>query len=167
MNEKLTKVEFTNLDKIIFPKLQITKAQVIKYYIKTAPKMLGILANRPLVLTRFPNGINQKGFYEKDAPQGTPAWVKKVKIHSETAKRDVNYVLCNDLDTLIWLANLAAIEIHMPFSQAGSRENPDFIFLTITHLILIFSSIFIYFGFILPKGLKKFLIKSHLVHSFE
>jgi bifunctional non-homologous end joining protein LigD len=131
MNEKLTKVEFTNLDKIIFPKLQITKAQVIKYYIKTAPKMLGILANRPLVLTRFPNGINQKGFYEKDAPQGTPAWVKKVKIHSETAKRDVNYVLCNDLDTLIWLANLAAIEIHMPFSQAGSREKPDFIFFDI------------------------------------
>ena len=63
MNEKLTKVEFTNLDKILFPKLQITKAQVIEYYIRTAPKMLDILENRPLVLTRFPNGIDEKGFY--------------------------------------------------------------------------------------------------------
>jgi bifunctional non-homologous end joining protein LigD len=131
MNEKLTKVEFTNLDKILFPKLQITKAQVIEYYIRTAPKMLDILANRPLVLTRFPNGIDEKGFYEKDAPQGTPPWVKTVKIYSETAKRDVNYILCNDLDTLIWLANLAAIEIHMPLSKADSREKPDFVFFDI------------------------------------
>jgi bifunctional non-homologous end joining protein LigD len=131
MNEKLTKVEFTNLDKILFPKLQVTKAQVIEYYIKTAPKMLDILSNRPLVLTRFPNGVDKEGFYEKDAPQGTPSWVRTVKIYSETAKRDVNYILCNDLDTLIWLANLAAIEIHMPFSKAGLREKPDFVFFDI------------------------------------
>jgi len=128
VKEKLTKVEFTNLDKTIFPKLGIAKAQVIEYYIKIAPKMLGVLENRPLVLTRFPDGINREGFYEKDAPQGKPSWVKTVKIYSETAKRDVNYVLCNDLDTLIWLANLAAIEIHMPFSKADSREKPDMIF---------------------------------------
>jgi bifunctional non-homologous end joining protein LigD len=131
MNEKLTKVEFTNLDKILFPKLQIRKAQVIEYYIKTAPKMLDLLANRPLVLTRFPDGIEKEGFYEKDAPQGTPTWVKTVKIYSETAKRDVNYILCNDLDTLIWLANLAAIEIHIPLSKADSRGKPDFVFFDI------------------------------------
>jgi bifunctional non-homologous end joining protein LigD len=131
MNEKLTKVEFTNLDKTLFPKLQISKAQVIEYYIKTAPKMLAILANRPLVLTRFPNGIDKEGFYEKGAPQGTPPWVRTVKIYSETAKRDVNYILCNDLDTLIWLANLAAIEIHMPLSKTDSREKPDFVFFDI------------------------------------
>lgn len=131
MNEKLTKVEFTNLDKILFPKLQITKAQVIEYYIKTAPKILNILTDRPIVLTRFPNGIDKEGFYEKDAPQGTPSWVKTVKIYSETVKRDVHYILCNDLDTLIWLANLAAIEIHMPFSKADSREKPDFVFFDI------------------------------------
>jgi len=128
MSKKLTKVEFTNLNKTIFPKLKITKSQIIEYYIKTAPKMLSFLANRPLVRTRFPDGIDEKGFYEKDAPQGTPSWVKTVKIHSETAKRDVNYVLCNDLDTLIWLANLATIEIHMPFSKADSREKPDLVF---------------------------------------
>ena len=128
MSKKLTKVEFTNLNKIIFPKLKIKKFKIIEYYIKTAPKMLGFLANRPLVLTRFPDGIDQEGFYEKDAPQGTPSWVKTVKIHSETAKRDVNYVLCNNLDTLIWLANLATIEIHMPFSKVDSREKPDMVF---------------------------------------
>ncbi len=128
MKEELTKVKFTNLDKTLFPKLGITKAQVIEYYIKVAPKMLDFLANRPLVVTRFPDGIDKEGFYGKDAPQGTPSWVKTVKIYSETAKRDVNYILCNDLDTLIWLANIAAIEIHMPFSKADSRENPDLVF---------------------------------------
>jgi bifunctional non-homologous end joining protein LigD len=131
MNEKLTKVKFTNLDKILFPKLQIRKAQVIEYYIKSAPKMLDLLAKRPLVLTRYPDGVDKAGFYEKDAPQGTPPWVRTVKIYSETAKRDVNYILCNNLDTLIWLANLAAIEIHMPLSKTDSREKPDFVFFDI------------------------------------
>jgi bifunctional non-homologous end joining protein LigD len=131
MSEKLTKVEFTNLDKILFPKLKITKAQVIEYYIKIAPKMLGFLADRPLVLTRYPNGINKTGFYEKDTPEGTPSWVKTAKIYSETAHRDVHYILCDNLDTLIWLANLAAIEIHTPLSTVNSREKPDFVFFDI------------------------------------
>jgi bifunctional non-homologous end joining protein LigD len=76
VEKKLTKVEFSNLEKILFRKLGITKAQVIEYYIKIAPKMLDFLANRPLVLTRFPDGIDQTGFYGKDAPQGIPTWVK-------------------------------------------------------------------------------------------
>jgi bifunctional non-homologous end joining protein LigD len=128
MSAKLTKVEFTNLDKILFPKLRITKAQVIEYYIKIAPRMLKFLFNRTLVLTRYPNGIDEKSFYEKDAPEGTPPWVKTSGIYSETARRNVNYILGNDLDTLIWLANLAAIEIHIPLSTIESREKPDFIF---------------------------------------
>jgi bifunctional non-homologous end joining protein LigD len=128
MSEKLTKVNFTNLEKILFSKKEIKKAQVIEYYIKIAPKMLGFLVNRPLVITRFPDGIDQPGFYGKDAPQGTPSWIETVKIYSETSKRDVNYVLCNDLDTLIWLANIAAIEIHTPFSTVNSREKPDMVF---------------------------------------
>jgi bifunctional non-homologous end joining protein LigD len=131
MSEKLTKVQFTNLDKTLFPQLKITKAQVIEYYIKIAPKMLNFLANRPLVLTRFPDGVDKEGFYEKDAPEGTPKWVKTVTLYSETAKRDVHYILCNDLDTLIWLANLAAIEIHIPLSTIDRREKPDFAFFDI------------------------------------
>jgi len=127
LSKRLTKVDFTNLEKILYPKVKITKAQVIEYYIKVAPKILDLLADRPMVLTRYPDGIEKQGFYEKDKPKGTPSWVKTVKIYSETAKRDVNYILCNDLDTLIWLANLAAIEIHMPLSRVDAREKPDFV----------------------------------------
>ena len=75
MNDSLTKVKFTNLEKILFPQLGITKAQLIEYYIRIAPRMLRFLANRPIVLTRYPNGIDVGGFYEKDAPEGTPSWV--------------------------------------------------------------------------------------------
>jgi bifunctional non-homologous end joining protein LigD len=127
LGERLTKVDFSNLDKVLFPKAGITKGQVVEFYIKLAPRMLEILVDRAIVLTRYPNGVDEKGFYEKDAPKGMPEWVKTVKIYSETAKRDVNYILVNDLDTLIWLANLAAIEIHMPLSRVDAREKPDFV----------------------------------------
>ena len=127
MSQRLTRVDFSNLNKILFPKVGITKGQVIEYYIKVAPRILRILADRTIVLTRYPDGVDEKGFYEKDSPKGMPDWVKTVKIYSETAERDVNYILVNDLDTLIWLANLAAIEIHMPLSRVDAREKPDFV----------------------------------------
>jgi bifunctional non-homologous end joining protein LigD len=125
--KKLTKVEFTNLEKILYPELKITKAKMIEYYIRMAPKMLGLLANRPIVLTRYPNGVHEEGFYEKDAPAGTPPWVETFKLYSETAHRETNYIVCNDLDTLVWLANLAALEIHIPLSTTKSPDNPDLI----------------------------------------
>lgn len=131
MKDKITKVEFTNLKKILFLKMQITKAQIIEYYIKVAPRMLAFLTDRPLALTRFPNGIEKQGFYEKNAPQGTPTWIKTIKVFSKTAKRGTNYVLCNDLDTLVWLANLATIEIHTPLSRVDSLKKPDLIFFDI------------------------------------
>ena len=131
LGEKLTKVNFTNLGKVLFPQIGVTKAQLIEYYIKIAPKMLGFLANRPLALTRFPNGVDKQGFYEKDAPEGTPPWVNTICIYSETANREVNYILCDQLDTLIWLANLGAVEIHTPLYRADEQEKPDFIFFDI------------------------------------
>ncbi len=124
---KLTKVKFTNLDKILFPNLHIKKAQVVEYYIKIAPKILEFLDDRAIVITRFPNGIERSGFYEKDLPKGTPNWVDRFKRYSETSKREINYVVCKDLDTLLWLANLAAIEIHMPLSKVDSYEKPDLV----------------------------------------
>jgi len=127
MFKKLTKVEFTNLDKILYPELRITKAQVIEYYIRMAPKMLELLANRPIVLTRFPEGIDKEGFYEKDAPLGTPSWVETYRKYAETSEREISYIVCNSLDTLIWLANLAALEIHMTLSRTDSFENPDLV----------------------------------------
>jgi bifunctional non-homologous end joining protein LigD len=128
--KELTKVELKNLDKIFYPKINVTKGQVVEYYIKMAPKMLPIIADRPLVLTRYPDGVDKDkvSFFEKNAPEGTPEWVKTKRIYSETTKRDVDYIVCNDLDTLIWLANLAAIEIHMPFSKVNALDKPDFLF---------------------------------------
>lgn len=128
--KQLTKVNIKNLNKIFYPENNITKGKVIEYYIKIAPKMLPIIANRPLVLTRYPEGVSKGSvsFYEKNAPEGTPSWVKTITIYSETSKREVDYIICNDLDTLIWLANLAAIEIHMPFSKVDALDKPDFLF---------------------------------------
>jgi bifunctional non-homologous end joining protein LigD len=96
-----------------------------------APRMLSILIDRPIVLTRFPNGVDKEGFYEKDSPLGTPPWVRRFKRYSETAEREINYVVCNDLDTLVWLANLAAIELHMTLSKTTEFEKPDLIFFDI------------------------------------
>ena len=129
----LTKVDLKNLDKIFFPKNKVTKGQVVEYYIRMAPKMLPIISNRPLVLTRYPDGIEGEtmSFFEKNAPEGTPNWVKIKTIYSPTSKRDVNYIVCNDLDTLIWLANLAALEIHMPFSKIDNLDKPDLLFFDI------------------------------------
>ena len=125
MSEKLTKVEFTNLDKILYPEAKITKAKIIEHYICIAPKILGFLSDRPLSLTRFPDGVEKKGFYEKNTPRGTPKWVSTFRRYSESAKRHLDYILCNNLDTLIWLANLAALEIHVTLSRADSFESPD------------------------------------------
>ena len=127
---ELTKVKLSNLDKIFYPKVNVNKGKVIEYYIKMAPKMLPIIADRPLVLTRYPDGIegDKFSFFEKNAPEGTPEWVKTKTIYSPTSKRDVHYIICNDLDTLIWLANLAALEIHMPFSKINALDKPDLLF---------------------------------------
>ena len=126
----LTKVNLKNLDKIFYPKNKVTKGQVVEYYIRLAPKILPIIADRPLVLTRYPDGIEgeTKSFFEKNAPEGTPNWVKTKIIYSSTSKRDVYYIVCNNLDTLIWLANLAALEIHMPFSKIDNLDKPDLLF---------------------------------------
>lgn len=125
--ESLTKVKFSNLDKVLFPKSKIRKAQVIEYYIKIAPKMLDFLADRPVVITRYPDGIEQEGFYEKDAPKDTPSWVTTFRRYSKSAKRNLDYVVCNNLDTLLWLANLAALEIHIPLSRVDAYEKPDLV----------------------------------------
>ena len=123
--EKLTRVKFTNLDKVLFPELGLTKAHLIQYYIKVAPKILPFLRDRALVRTRYPDGINEESFYEKDSPIGKPDWVQTFAKYSKSVEKETQYVICNDLDTLLWLANLAAIELHMPLSRITSLEEPD------------------------------------------
>ncbi|OPX65317.1 MAG: ATP-dependent DNA ligase [Methanoregula sp. PtaU1.Bin006] len=121
----LTRVRLTNLDKILYPAAGITKADVLTYYVRAAPRLLPFLHNRPLTMHRFPDGAGGPGFFEKDAPAGTPDWVETFTRRAETAGRDVRYVLCNNLDTLIWLGNLASLEIHTALAAAPAYETPD------------------------------------------
>jgi bifunctional non-homologous end joining protein LigD len=121
----LTKVKFSNLEKVLYPGLRITKSNIIKYYIKTAQKILPFLEDRALVRTRYPDGIIGEGFYEKDAPKGTPEWVQTFTKYSWSVDKEIDYVVCNDLDTLIWLANLAALELHIPLTTIHSINEPD------------------------------------------
>jgi bifunctional non-homologous end joining protein LigD len=126
---ELTRVEFTNLDKILYPALNVTKKQVLEYYIRVAPNMLEYLKGRVIVVNRFPDGVQKKGFYGKDAPQGTPDWIETLRVHSDSADRSLNYVVGRDLDTLIWLANRASLEINITLSKARSYETPDLVFI--------------------------------------
>jgi len=122
---KLTRVRLTRLDKVLYPAARITKGDVLTYYIRVAPLLLPFLYNRPLTMHRFPGGVEGKSFFEKDAPAGTPAYVETFTHWSETAERDVHFVLCNNLDTLIWIANLASLEIHASLSTTASYTSPD------------------------------------------
>jgi bifunctional non-homologous end joining protein LigD len=125
--EDLTRVRFTNLDKLMYPELGLSKKDVIEYYIRVAPRILPFLRDRALVRARYPDGVQAKGFYEKDAPPGTPDWVRTHVKQSKSADRDTRYVVCDDLDTLLWLANLASLELHMPLSRITDASKPDFV----------------------------------------
>lgn len=126
--EPSPKLEFSNTDKVLFPVLGISKARVIEYYIRMAPRMLPHLQDRAVMLRRFPEGVGQEGFYEKNAPAGTPSWVTTFVHHSRTADRDIRYIVCDRPETLAWLGNLAAIELHVTHSKVGTPEIPLFAF---------------------------------------
>lgn len=123
--DDLTKVKFSNLDKILYPELRITKSDIIQYYIRVAPLMLPFLRERALVRTRYPDGVKGEGFYEKDMPIGAPEWVQAFPKYNASVDKVTSYVVCNDLDTLVWLANLAALELHIPLSKVISAGEPD------------------------------------------
>src|SRR5215208_2324024 len=117
------RIEVSNLDKVLYPGSKFTKANVIDYYIKISKYLLPHLKNRPITLLRFPDGVFGESFYEKDAPAFTPAWVKTVPVpRRETHGPDIQYILINDLPTLVWVANLAALELH-PFLHTAAQLN--------------------------------------------
>jgi len=118
------RLSLTNLDKVLYPATGFTKGQVIDYYARIGPALLPHLANHPLTLKRYPGGVDQEFFFEKNATKHRPDWVKTVPIWSEGNQRDVNYILANDLPTLIWIANLAAIELHPSLSLAKDISCP-------------------------------------------
>jgi len=111
-------LKLTNLEKVLYPAAGFTKGQIIDYYARIAPVLVPHLSNRPLTLKRYPGGVNEQFFFEKNATKHRPDWVKTVPIWSHGNQRDVNYILCNDLPTLVWIANLASIELHPSLSYA-------------------------------------------------
>ena len=117
-------LSLTNLDKVLYPAAGFTKGQVIDYYARIAPVLLPHLAGHPLTLKRYPEGVDKEYFFEKNATKHRPDWVKTAPVWSEGNQRDVNYILANDLSTLVWVANLAAIELHPSLSLAKDIASP-------------------------------------------
>jgi bifunctional non-homologous end joining protein LigD len=117
-------LSLTNLDKVLYPAAGFTKGQVIDYYARIAPWLVPHLAGRPLTLKRYPGGVDQEYFFEKNATKHRPDWVKTAPIWSGANQRDVNYILADDLPTLVWVANLAAIELHPSLARAKRIDGP-------------------------------------------
>ncbi|NLI11941.1 non-homologous end-joining DNA ligase [Pelotomaculum propionicicum] len=115
-------LKLTNLNKLIWPE-GLTKAHLVKYYTDIAPYILPHLRNRPLVMKRYPDGIEGEAFYQKKCPDYAPPWIKRYPV--EHSEKVVNYIICNDQPTLLWLANQACIEMHAWLARVESLETPD------------------------------------------
>jgi len=118
-------VTVTNPDKIFFPEKGLSKLDMIRYYERIAPWMLPYLAERPIVLTRFPDGIHGKSFYQRDAPDFVPDWIRRQVLWSESAEREVHYFIVESASALKYLANLGTIPIHTAHSRLMDLEHPD------------------------------------------
>ncbi|HXJ84388.1 MAG TPA: DNA ligase D [Candidatus Methylomirabilis sp.] len=122
-------VRFTNLTKVFWPGEPYTKGDLIQYYETVAPLLLPYLENRPLVLTRYPDGITGKSFFQKDAPDFVPSWVRTERIYSKDAEREIDYFIVNDADTLSYVINLGTIPLHLWSARLGSLDRPDWLIL--------------------------------------
>jgi bifunctional non-homologous end joining protein LigD len=118
-------LHLSNLTKVFWPDDGYTKGDLITYYRELAPWILPYLVDRPLVLTRYPDGIDGKWFYQKDMPDWTPPWLRTVSLWSESTSREINYVLIDDADGLAFVANLGSIPIHVWASRTGDLGRPD------------------------------------------
>jgi bifunctional non-homologous end joining protein LigD len=116
------RLKLSNLDKVLYPVPGFAKGEVIDYYTRVAPALLPHLRGRALTLKRYPNGVEGKHFYEKQKPSHAPDWVRCKTI--QTGDRDIDFVLCDDLATLVWLANLADIEMHPSLALAKNPDRP-------------------------------------------
>ena len=118
-------VRLTNLDKVFWPDDQYTKGDLVDYYRSIAPAMLPYLKDRPLVLTRFPDGIEGKSFFQKDAPAYAPDWLRLETMWSEHAEREIRYFIVEDEEALVYVANMGAIPLHIWSSRVSRLQYPD------------------------------------------
>jgi bifunctional non-homologous end joining protein LigD len=117
-------LSLSNLNKVLYPEVGFTKAQVIDYYVRVAPVLLPHLRGRPLTMKRYPEGVTGMHFYEKNCPTHRPSWVKTAPVWSEGNNRWMDYCLVQDLPTLVWAANLADLELHTSLSLAKDILRP-------------------------------------------
>lgn len=118
-------IPLSNLNKIFWADEKYTKGDLIEYYRAISPWLLPYLKDRPVVMTRFPDGIEGKSFYQKDAPEFAPRWIRTFPVWSTDTERDINYFVCDSVDALVYLANLGTIPLHIWMSRVGSLEQPD------------------------------------------
>jgi bifunctional non-homologous end joining protein LigD len=118
------KVELSNLRKVLWPEDGVVKAELIQYYLAIAPTILAHIRGRPLSLVRFPDGIHGEKFFQKNLPDWTPDWIESTEIGDE--KKTINYVVATEEASLVWLANLACIELHQMHCRAANRDHPDY-----------------------------------------
>ena len=116
----------SNLDKLMWKKERITKSDIIQYYLSVAPKMIPLVRNRPLMLNRYPHGVPGKSFVQKDWPHH-PDWVRTAPVRSESLNKTARHVVCDDQATLVWLANMACIEINQFLASAPNVESHDMV----------------------------------------
>ncbi|MGY1709700.1 non-homologous end-joining DNA ligase [Geodermatophilus sp. SYSU D00758] len=132
MSRQLVRVEgrqlhVSNLEKVLFPEVSFTKAQVIDYYVRIAPVLLPHLSGRPVTFTRWPDGVEGQAFFEKNSARHAPDWVRRVRVPSPGSSRGretLDMVILETVADLAWAANLAALELHVPQWQVGSRLQP-------------------------------------------
>jgi bifunctional non-homologous end joining protein LigD len=117
-------LELSNLDKVLYPKAGFTKGELIDWYARIGEVLLPHLRGRPLTLKRYPEGVEGKHFYEKRCPAHRPEWVTTAPVYSDRHKGEIDYCLVEDLPTLVWLANLADVELHTSLSKAAEMERP-------------------------------------------
>jgi bifunctional non-homologous end joining protein LigD len=127
-------LKLSNLDKVLYPRTGTTKGEVLNYYARIAPVLLPHLEDRAVTRIRWPHGVEQNRFFEKNAPAGTPSWVRTARVPTTGSRGDSRhgdhlvFPICDDLATLTWLANLAALELHVhqwTVSKKGQVRNPN------------------------------------------
>jgi bifunctional non-homologous end joining protein LigD len=118
------RLTLTNLEKDLYPSYGFTKAQILEYYRRISPFMLPHLKGRALTLKRYPNGVEEEFFFEKRCPSHRPPWVATAEIPQHDGE-EMTVCLVNDLNTLIWVGNLASLELHVPLAKAASPGTPD------------------------------------------
>ena len=123
------KVVITNPRKVFWPDEGYSKTDLIEYYDAVAPWLLPYLRDRPLVLTRFPDGIKGKSFFQKDAPEWVPSWIRTERIHADDADRDIDYFIVNDRESLRYVVNMGTIPLHLWSSHLPTLDRPDWLVL--------------------------------------